>query len=52
MIIFEEELKKFHKSLEMSDAESDIYARQDMKEAVDVLLSLADGEVQDENLDE
>ncbi len=41
MIIFEEELKKFHKSLEMGDAESDIYEKQDEDDVVEVLLNLA-----------
>ena len=41
MIIFEEELKKFHKSLEMGDAESDIYEKQDEGDVVEVLLDLA-----------
>ncbi|MCR5209484.1 MAG: hypothetical protein K6C99_04695 [Lachnospiraceae bacterium] len=41
MIVFEEELKKFHKSLEIDDAEKDIYEKNDEKDVVEVLLDVA-----------
>ena len=37
MINFDEEIKKFHPSLEISDVENAIY-NQDMKDMVDVML--------------
>ena len=39
MINFDEELKKFHPSLEIEDAEAAIY-NQDMKDMVDVMLKM------------
>ncbi|SEA02873.1 hypothetical protein SAMN02745687_01485 [Lachnospiraceae bacterium NK3A20] len=39
MINFEEEIKKFHPSLEIEDAEDAIY-NQDMKDMVDVMLRM------------
>lgn len=39
MIDFEEELKKFHPSLEVEDAEEAIY-NQDLTDAADVLIGL------------
>lgn len=39
MINFDEEIKKFHPSLEISDVENAIY-NQDMKEMVDVMLKM------------
>ena len=41
MIVFEEELKKFHKSLKIDDAEKDIYEKNDEKDVVEVLLDVA-----------
>ncbi|MBR4207495.1 MAG: hypothetical protein K5987_08275 [Lachnospiraceae bacterium] len=53
MIIFEEELKKFHKSLEMPDAESDIYSKLETADVLDVILGIASAPAgYDENLDE
>ncbi len=52
MIVFEEELKKFHKSLEIDDAEKDIYEKNDEKNVVEVLLDVAkndDGMGEQEN---
>ena len=40
MINFEEELKKFHPSLEIEDAEEAIY-NQDLTDMADVLIKLA-----------
>ena len=39
MINFEEELKKFHPSLEVEDAEEAIY-NQDLTDAVDLLVKM------------
>lgn len=39
MIIFEEELKKFHPSLEIEDAEEAIY-NQDLTDMADVLVKI------------
>jgi hypothetical protein len=39
MIDFEEELKKFHRSLEVEDAEEAIY-NQDLTDMTDILLKL------------
>ena len=39
MINFDEEIKKFHPSLEISDVENAIY-NQDMKNMVDVMLKM------------
>lgn len=39
MIDFEEELKKFHPSLEVEDAEDAIY-NQDLTDVVDILISM------------
>ena len=39
MINFDEEIKKFHPSLEISDVENAIY-NQDMKDLVDVMLKM------------
>ena len=39
MINFDEELKKFHPSVEISDVENAIY-NQDMKDMVDVMLKM------------
>lgn len=39
MINFDEEIKKFHPSLEVSDVENAIY-NQDMKDMVDVMLKM------------
>ena len=39
MINFDEEIKKFHPSLEISDVENAIY-NQDMKGMVDVMLKM------------
>ena len=39
MINFDEEIKKFHPSLEISDVENAIY-KQDMKDMVDVMLKM------------
>ena len=39
MITFDEEIKKFHPSLEISDVENAIY-NQDMKDMVDVMLKM------------
>lgn len=39
MINFEEEIKKFHPSLEVSDAEDAIY-NQDMRDMVDLMLKM------------
>ena len=39
MINFDEEIKKFHPSLEISDVENVIY-NQDMKDMVDVMLKM------------
>ena len=39
MINFDEEIKKFHPSLEISDVENAIY-NQDMKDMVDVMLKM------------
>ena len=39
MIIFEEELKKFHPSLEVEDAEDAIY-NQDLTDAADLLVKM------------
>lgn len=41
MIDFEEELKKFHPSLEVEDAEEAIY-NQDLTDMVDMLIKLAE----------
>ena len=41
MINFDEELKKYHPSLELEDAEQAIY-NQDMKDMVDVMLKVGD----------
>jgi hypothetical protein len=40
MINFDEEIKKFHPSLEIEDAEAAIY-NQDMKDMVDVMVKMA-----------
>ena len=42
MINFEEELKKFNKSLEVEDTEDAVYG-QDLTDAVDVLLQMTGG---------
>lgn len=39
MINFDEEIKKFHPSLEISDVENAIY-NQDMKDMVDVMVKM------------
>ena len=39
MINFDEEIKKFHPSLEISDVENAIY-NQDMKDMVDLMLKM------------
>ena len=39
MINFDEEIKKFHPGLEISDVENAIY-NQDMKDMVDVMLKM------------
>lgn len=39
MINFDEEIKKFHPSLEISDVENAIY-NQDMKDMVDIMLKM------------
>lgn len=39
MINFDEEIKKFHPSLEVNDVENAIY-NQDMKDMVDVMLQM------------
>ncbi len=39
MINFDEEIKKFHPSLEINDVENAIY-NQDMKDMVDVMLKM------------
>ena len=39
MINYDEEIKKFHPSLEISDVENAIY-NQDMKDMVDVMLKM------------
>ena len=39
MIFFEEELKKFHPSLEVEDAEEAIY-NQDLTDAADILVKM------------
>lgn len=39
MINFDEELKKYHPSLELEDAEQAIY-NQDMKDMVDVMMKM------------
>ena len=39
MINFDEEIKKFHPSLEVNDVEEAIY-NQDMKDMVDVMLAM------------
>jgi hypothetical protein len=39
MLIFEEELKKFHPSLEVEDAEDAIY-NQDLTDMTDILLKM------------
>ena len=39
MINFDEEIKKFHPSLEINDVEDAIY-NQDMKDMVDVMLAM------------
>ena len=39
MINFDEEIKKFHPSLEISDVKNAIY-NQDMKDMVDVMLKM------------
>ena len=39
MINFDDEIKKFHPSLEISDVENAIY-NQDMKDMVDVMLKM------------
>lgn len=39
MINFDEEIKKFHPSLEISDVEDAIY-NQDMKDMIDVMLTM------------
>lgn len=39
MINFDEEIKKFHPSLEVSDVEDAIY-NQDMRDMVDVMLAM------------
>ena len=39
MINFDEEIKKFHPSLEISDVENAIY-NQEMKDMVDVMLKM------------
>ncbi|EOS77506.1 MAG: hypothetical protein OSJ60_10450 [Lachnospiraceae bacterium] len=41
MIDFEEELKKFHPSLEVEDAEEAIY-NQDLTDMADIFIKLAD----------
>ena len=41
MIDFEEELKKFHPSLEIEDAEEAIY-NQDLTDAADMLIKMMD----------
>ncbi len=41
MIDFEEELKKFHPSLEVEDAEEAIY-NQDLTDMADILIKLAE----------
>ncbi len=41
MINFEEELKKFHPSLEVEDAEEAIY-NQDLTDMADIFIKLAD----------
>lgn len=41
MIDFEEELKKFHPSLEVEDAEEAIY-NQDLTDMVDLLIKITD----------
>lgn len=43
IINFEEELKKFHPSLELSDLESSLH-QQDTTDAVDVLVSVMQAE--------
>lgn len=43
IIDFEEELKKFHPSLELSDLEDALY-QQDTSDAVDVLVSVMQAE--------
>ncbi len=40
MINFEDEIKKYHKSLEIEDVQSAIY-NQDMKDMVDVMVRMA-----------
>ena len=40
MINFDEEIKKFHKSLEIEDVQNAIY-NQDMKDMVDVMIRMA-----------
>ncbi len=49
MINFEEELKKFHPSLEVEDAEDAIY-NQDLTDVADVLIGMMK-EVKEEALD-
>ncbi len=50
MINFEEELKKFHPSLEVEDAENAIYS-QDITDMADILVKLIK-EANEENIEE
>ena len=50
MIDFEEELKKFHPSLEVEDAENAIYS-QDITDMADILVKLIK-EANEENIEE
>lgn len=47
MIIFEEELKKFHQSLEIEDAEDTLY-NQDLTDMADLLVNIVK-EIKEEN---
>ncbi|MCR4641928.1 MAG: hypothetical protein K5697_07860 [Lachnospiraceae bacterium] len=40
MIVFEEELKKFHKSLEVDDVQETLN-REDLSDMMDILLNMA-----------
>ncbi len=42
MIVFEEELKKFHKSLELDETEETAMA-EDLTDAIDVVIQMAGG---------
>ncbi len=51
MINFEEELKKFHPSLEIEDSESDIYNR-DLTDMADLFIQLVKEDYDEEEIRE